>query len=433
MAKRRKTEAPVVDSLATVTERWPGREDEVARLFRLLRDEELAPGSLFVHGPSGGGKSGIVKDVLAALAVPHAVVDCVGCSTPRALWPAQPPWPPAEREQRLRELGDVRARAAPAAALRDVLAARGHVPRPRERRAARRARAAARRRSRCQPVPRPPRRPALRRRGARHDFHLSRASPTSSPSPSPAISRSSSRSSAATRRRRSPRPAAAEAAAAPRRRRQRRQKVAARRRSTRPPSARLRVRGRVLCRPAATQGFGSGGSSRPLSNRSSRTVVAGDVSWLMARAKLLSRSCRRCTHDDALVDEHRRLRADPARDIGRPPAQVPRRRRLPRLALPAARRLGSHRARQGGRPPRSVRARRRLHAFTLERLLGLPRDVAEARGLPPPRPTSSSALQRGPAPARGRGAPRRRALVDVASDVADVAAEISFELSVYLK
>ena len=130
MAKRRKTEAPVVDSLASVTERWPGREDEVARLFRLLRDEELAPGSLFVHGPSGGGKSGIVKDVLAALAVPHAVVDCVGCSTPRALYESAlnqlhghrlsasngyANWATCERE------------AAFAAALRDVLAARGRV------------------------------------------------------------------------------------------------------------------------------------------------------------------------------------------------------------------------------------------------------------------------------------------------------------------
>ena len=131
MAKRKRVDtAPVADSLASVTERWPGREDEVARLFRLLRDEELAPGSLFVHGPSGGGKSGIVKDVLAALAVPHAVVDCVGCSTPRALYESAlnqlhghrlsasngyANWATCERE------------AAFAAALRDVLAARGRV------------------------------------------------------------------------------------------------------------------------------------------------------------------------------------------------------------------------------------------------------------------------------------------------------------------
>ena len=215
MAKRRKTEAPVVDSLATVSERWPGREDEVARLFRLLRDEELAPGSLFVHGPSGGGKSGIVKDVLAALAVPHAVVDCVGCSTPRALYESAlnqlhghrlsasngyANWATCERE------------AAFAAALRDVLAARGRVCLvPRTPSSSPSASSCARRCSRCPTcaaTTAPSRSSSPRRSGATSTCR--RASPTSSPSPSPATEAAARRDPLPRRRRRSPRSAAAE-------------------------------------------------------------------------------------------------------------------------------------------------------------------------------------------------------------------------------
>ena len=41
---------------------------------------------LFVYGPTGGGKSGVLSHVLAALDVPRAIVDCVACATPRALY-----------------------------------------------------------------------------------------------------------------------------------------------------------------------------------------------------------------------------------------------------------------------------------------------------------------------------------------------------------
>ena len=41
---------------------------------------------LFVYGPTGGGKSGVLSDVLASLDVPRAIVDCVACATPRALY-----------------------------------------------------------------------------------------------------------------------------------------------------------------------------------------------------------------------------------------------------------------------------------------------------------------------------------------------------------
>ena len=36
---------------------------------------------LFVYGPTGGGKSGVLSDVLASLDVPRAIVDCVACAT----------------------------------------------------------------------------------------------------------------------------------------------------------------------------------------------------------------------------------------------------------------------------------------------------------------------------------------------------------------
>ena len=35
---------------------------------------------------AGGGKSGVLSDVLASLDVPRAIVDCVACATPRALY-----------------------------------------------------------------------------------------------------------------------------------------------------------------------------------------------------------------------------------------------------------------------------------------------------------------------------------------------------------
>jgi origin recognition complex subunit 5 len=43
---------------------------------------------LYVYGPSGGGKSGVVRGVLDALGTRHAVLDCVTCCTARSLFEA---------------------------------------------------------------------------------------------------------------------------------------------------------------------------------------------------------------------------------------------------------------------------------------------------------------------------------------------------------
>ena len=41
---------------------------------------------LYLYGPSGGGKSGVVRGVLDALGARHAILDCVTCCTPRSLF-----------------------------------------------------------------------------------------------------------------------------------------------------------------------------------------------------------------------------------------------------------------------------------------------------------------------------------------------------------
>jgi len=41
---------------------------------------------LYVYGPSGGGKSGVVCGVLDALGARHAILDCVTCCNPRSVF-----------------------------------------------------------------------------------------------------------------------------------------------------------------------------------------------------------------------------------------------------------------------------------------------------------------------------------------------------------
>ena len=95
--------------LTDLCAQWPGRQAECTRLFDLLEEARRARAPprrplrqanptrglcaqpersmpLFVYGPTGGGKSGVLSDVLASLDVPRAIVDCVACATPRALY-----------------------------------------------------------------------------------------------------------------------------------------------------------------------------------------------------------------------------------------------------------------------------------------------------------------------------------------------------------
>ena len=427
MAKRRKTEAPVVDSLATVTERWPGREDEVARLFRLLRDEELAPGSLFVHGPSGGGKSGIVKDVLAALAVPHAIVDCVGCSTPRALYESAlnqlhghrlsasngyANWATCERE------------AAFAAALRDVLAARGVclVLENAEQLAEREhALDAARPPSMCRDhriVP-------LFVAEARwHDFHLS-----SLRQRRPRLRQLLEAQLVALRR---DAPAALALGGGGKRRRppqqrRRRRRWRRRRGGGRGRLPRLRAWS-MLCRLCAT-------CRAPLSvpralphlcraDRQGR-VAAGDVSRLMAARNPVAQ-LPKVPRDGALST----VPTTPSRSSTRRSAahlrQV-RRRRLPRLALPAAAWLFCPRV--GGRPPKRpapADGPRVRSGVAIYRAMQPRRGYSKAGAYVQPALQSSGWLQRAAAEEHLDGA-------RFAATLADVADGKILRLSVYLK
>ena len=58
----------------------------VTPLTRALSSQPETMYPLFVYGPTGGGKSGVLADVLALLDAPCAFVDCVACTTPRALY-----------------------------------------------------------------------------------------------------------------------------------------------------------------------------------------------------------------------------------------------------------------------------------------------------------------------------------------------------------
>ena len=71
--------------LSNIQARWPGREEEVAKLHELLGEPGVAL-PLFIHGPSGCGKSGVLRAVLDSLDVPTAYLDCVFSPTPQALF-----------------------------------------------------------------------------------------------------------------------------------------------------------------------------------------------------------------------------------------------------------------------------------------------------------------------------------------------------------
>ena len=41
---------------------------------------------LFIHGPSGTGKSGVTRGVLELLSLPCAIIDCMACCSPRLVF-----------------------------------------------------------------------------------------------------------------------------------------------------------------------------------------------------------------------------------------------------------------------------------------------------------------------------------------------------------
>ena len=74
--------APPASSVEPLTKRRPPRAELTPPPLTRAQPERSMP--LFVYGPTGGGKSSVLSDVLASLDVPRAIVDCVACATPRA-------------------------------------------------------------------------------------------------------------------------------------------------------------------------------------------------------------------------------------------------------------------------------------------------------------------------------------------------------------
>ncbi|KAL1522573.1 hypothetical protein AB1Y20_017558 [Prymnesium parvum] len=75
------------DSVSAISARWPGREEQCKQLCQLLEDPELCL-PLLVHGPSGGGKTAVLHDVLQHFQIPAAYIDCISNPTDRGLYTA---------------------------------------------------------------------------------------------------------------------------------------------------------------------------------------------------------------------------------------------------------------------------------------------------------------------------------------------------------
>ncbi|GAB5029736.1 cell division cycle 5-like protein [Nannochloropsis oceanica] len=76
-------------TLEQVKAKWVGREAQIKLLARLLPSVEEPCSSssvLLVHGPSGGGKTGVVADVLRSCKLPHALIRGVEHPTARSLY-----------------------------------------------------------------------------------------------------------------------------------------------------------------------------------------------------------------------------------------------------------------------------------------------------------------------------------------------------------
>ncbi|PKX89732.1 origin of replication complex subunit 5 family protein [Aspergillus novofumigatus IBT 16806] len=73
------------DNLRSISQRWPCREIQTRQLACLLGPGISSPSTVVVHGISATCKSTIVRAVLSALAVPHAIVRSTECITGRHL------------------------------------------------------------------------------------------------------------------------------------------------------------------------------------------------------------------------------------------------------------------------------------------------------------------------------------------------------------
>ncbi|KAF7173521.1 hypothetical protein CNMCM5623_005753 [Aspergillus felis] len=73
------------DNLRSISQRWPCREVQTRQLACLLGSGISSPSTVVVHGISATCKSTIVRAVLSALAVPHAIVRSTECITGRHL------------------------------------------------------------------------------------------------------------------------------------------------------------------------------------------------------------------------------------------------------------------------------------------------------------------------------------------------------------
>ncbi|KAL1999176.1 hypothetical protein VTN02DRAFT_4939 [Thermoascus thermophilus] len=79
--------APILpeELVLSLNRQWPCRELQIKQLASLLSPAVPSPPTLVVHGIAATGKSTVTAAVLAALAVPHAVVRCAECVTGRHL------------------------------------------------------------------------------------------------------------------------------------------------------------------------------------------------------------------------------------------------------------------------------------------------------------------------------------------------------------
>ena len=72
--------------LQALLQRWPHRDVQIRTLLALLGRPLDTPSRVLVCGPSGTGKTGVVRDVVAHCGAHWAYASCLSCHTPRMLF-----------------------------------------------------------------------------------------------------------------------------------------------------------------------------------------------------------------------------------------------------------------------------------------------------------------------------------------------------------
>ena len=72
--------------VGALVQRWPHREVQIRTLLALLGRPLDTPSRVLVCGPSGTGKTGVVRDVVATCGAQWAYTSCLSCHTPRMLF-----------------------------------------------------------------------------------------------------------------------------------------------------------------------------------------------------------------------------------------------------------------------------------------------------------------------------------------------------------